>query len=70
MLVESHSQDAAVNAGLLSVYLTTDRQLFFDIERENIRYLSTWISDVTKLSESILQKYMLPYVVQMIRLYH
>ena len=40
-LVESWSQDAAANAGMLSVYLTAilyyHRQLFFDIEREDIR---------------------------------
>ena len=39
-LVESHSQDAATNAGVLSVYLTTildhHHQLFTDIDRENI----------------------------------
>ena len=39
-LFESHSQDAAANAGVLSVYLTTilyyHRQLFIDIERDNI----------------------------------
>ena len=37
-LVESHSQDAAANAGVLSVNLTTvlyyHLQLFIDIERE------------------------------------
>ena len=33
-LVESRSQDAAANVGVLSVYLTTI--LLFDIERENI----------------------------------
>ena len=40
-LVESRSQDATVNAGELSDYLTTilctHSQLFLDIERENIR---------------------------------
>ena len=40
-MVESRSQDAAVNAGVFSVYLTTilctDSQLFFDIEIEKIR---------------------------------
>ena len=40
-LVESCSQDAAANAGVLSVYLTTilcnHLYLFIDIERENIR---------------------------------
>ena len=39
-LVKSRSQGAAANAGVLSVYLTTilyhHRQLFTDIERENI----------------------------------
>ena len=39
-LVESRSQDAAANAGVLSVYLTTillhHPRLFFDMERENI----------------------------------
>ena len=39
-LVESRSQDAAANAGVLSVYLTNilhyHRQFFIDIERENI----------------------------------
>ena len=38
--VKSCSQDAAANAGVLSVYLTTimyyHLQLFIDIERENI----------------------------------
>ena len=40
-LVESSSQDAADNAGVLSVYLTTilyyhQQSLFIEIERENI----------------------------------
>ena len=39
-LVESRSQDAAANVGVLSVYLATilydHLQLFIDIERENI----------------------------------
>ena len=41
-LVDSGSQDAAANAGVLSVYLITIlyycHQLFIDIERENILY--------------------------------
>ena len=39
-LVESRSQDATTNAGVLSVYLTTilyhHQQLLIDIERENL----------------------------------
>ena len=35
-LVESRSQDAATNAGVLSIYLHHHRQLLIDIERENI----------------------------------
>ena len=47
-MVESRLQDAAVNAGVLSVYLTTilciNRQLFFDIERENFAVPFTCVS--------------------------
>ena len=44
-LVESRSQDAAANAGVLSVYLATilyyHHQLFINIERDKTLYLFT-----------------------------
>ena len=43
-LIESRSQNAAANAGVLCVYLKTIlyhyHQLFIDIERENIHHVS------------------------------